>query len=321
MNKKTLTIIILAFIAVIIALILFDFLGNQPGKRGGNPYEYEMDDLESVDPSLIHYRESRNISLGDNVAMAFNIHDDVLYITGDQYLRVIQPNGVQVFYQTLEDSGTCVEVSDDFIFIGFEDHIEKFDNKGNFIQRWQNPGQKTLITSLAVKEDRLYAADAGNRRVLIYDLEGNLLGNFEGKAESEMGHGFIVPSPNFDLVVNAYGDLWVVNPGKHAIENYSGNGEMRGFWQSSSMGIDGFLGCCNPAELTVLPDGSFVTSEKGVVRIKVYDESGKLLSVVAPPSKFKKEGKAPEVAVDSKGVIYALDFDKNMIRIFEKNKV
>lgn len=109
----------------------------------------------------------------------------------------------------------------------------------------------------------------------------------------------------------------MVNPGKHALENYTTEGVMRGYWEANTMDIDGFAGCCNPAEIAVFEDGSFVTSEKGLVRIKVHDQSGKLLSVVAPPEKFKKEGKAPEVAVDKEGKVYALDFDRKMIRIFE----
>jgi len=85
-----------------------------------------------------------------------------------------------------------------------------------------------------------------------------------------------------------------------------------------SIDIDGFLGCCNPARITTLMDGSFVTSEKGVVRIKIYDQSGKFKSVVAPPALFNGEGKqAPEVCTDENDVIYALDFEKDMVRVFE----
>jgi 6-phosphogluconolactonase (cycloisomerase 2 family) len=120
------------------------------------------------------------------------------------------------------------------------------------------------------------------------------------------------------MVVNSFEELWVVNPGMHALENYTDEGELRGYWQHASMDIEGFTGCCNPAHVAVLEDGSFVTSEKGMVRVKVYNASGSLQSVVAPPSKFKDNGKAPDVAVDSKDHIYALDYDKNRIRIFEK---
>ena len=31
-----------------------------------------------------------------------------------------------------------------------------------------------------------------------------------------------------------------------------------------------FFGCCNPAQLAVLPDGRFVTAEKGIPRVKIY---------------------------------------------------
>lgn len=318
MTNKTLTIIILLVIAAIIAVILIDFQGDKPGKRGANPYKYEMEDFSYVDPSLIHYRETRNISLDRMNAQGFDLEDNILYITGEQFLMAVKPDGNQVFLESLEDTGTCVEVTDDFIYVGFEDHIGKFNRDGKMIERWQKGNDRSVITSLASKENRLYAADAGNRRVLIFNEDGSKLGEFAGKSESAAGHGFIVPSPNFDLVVNTYGDLWVVNPGEHALENYTDDGEMRGYWQNGAMQIEGFLGCCNPAEIAVLNDGSFVTSEKGLVRIKIYDESGKLTSVVAPPPKFKEEGKAPEVAADDEGLIYALDFDRNSIRVFEK---
>jgi hypothetical protein len=83
------------------------------------------------------------------------------------------------------------------------------------------------------------------------------------------------------------------------------------------MMTEGFSGCCNPAHFTFLPDGRFVTSEKGLVRIKTYKPSGEFEGVVAAPVKFKDEGRAPDIATDSKGNIYALDFDKKMIRVFE----
>jgi sugar lactone lactonase YvrE len=321
MNKKALNSIIIVAIVVIIGLVLFDFLGNQPGKRGRNPYEYNVDNFKSVDSSLIHYRETRNIAIDNKVPYGFTIYQDELYLTGEQFLQVIRPDGVQIMLKTIPDTGKSIHVTEEFIFIGYDDHVSKFNRDGDLITQFERPGTRTYITSLASKGNTLYVADAGNRKVLRYDLDGNLLGEFKGKSESEAGHGFIIPSAKFDLVVNSYGDLWVVNPGEHAIENYTDEGQMRGFFKRSSMEIEGFTGCCNPAHICVLEDGSFVTSEKGMVRIKVYDESGKMKSVVAPPSKFKDEGEAPEVAADSKGNIYALDFDKKRIRIFEKNTI
>ena len=45
--------------------------------------------------------------------------------------------------------------------------------------------------------------------------------------------------------------------------------------------------------------------------------AGTLSTVVAPPDKFTEDGEAPDVAVDEEGIVYALDYDRNMIRIFE----
>ncbi|MGC9344810.1 MAG: hypothetical protein ACP5E3_19030, partial [Bacteroidales bacterium] len=108
MNKKALTSIIIVAIVVIIGLILFDFLGNQPGKRGGNPYEYNVDNFKSVDSSLIHYRETRNIAIDDKVPYGFTIYQDELYLTGEQFLQVIRPDGVQLMLKTIPDTGKSI---------------------------------------------------------------------------------------------------------------------------------------------------------------------------------------------------------------------
>ena len=83
---------------------------------------------------------------------------------------------------------------------------------------------------------------------------------------------------------------------------------------------EGFSGCCNPAHFAFLPDGRFVTSEKGLVRVKTYKPSGEFDAVVAAPVKFAEEGKAPDLAADAAGNVYVLDFDKKMIRVFEPKK-
>jgi hypothetical protein len=160
-------------------------------------------------------------------------------------------------------------------------------------------------------------ADAGKRKVLKYNTEGKILLEFDGKADEGVLHGFIIPSGFFDLDFNPDGDLWVVNPGMHSLENYTADGNLREHWNNTSMMTEGFSGCCNPAYFTFLPDGRFVTSEKGLVRVKTYKPSGEFDGVVAAPVKFEEEGKAPDVATDSAGNVYALDFDKKMIRVFE----
>lgn len=320
MNKKNITILILLIITLVIVLIVVDFAGDKPDRRGGNPYEYNVDEYMDVDESLIHYSETKNIPLGDRIAMAIDVYEGNIYLAGENFIQVISPAGEQKLLASIDGMPSCIKVSQETIIIGFENSVGVYNLDAKMLASWEIPREKTVITSIAAKDSIIYVADAGNRRVIRFTKGGKMLGDFEGKRDSEAGHGFIVPSPNFDLVVNSFGELWVVNPGEHALENYTDEGSIRGYWSKSSMKIEGFTGCCNPAEIGVMEDGSFITSEKGMVRIKIYNPSGEMISVVAAPKKFKEEGHAPEVAADKEGVIYALDFDRNTIRIFEKKE-
>lgn len=321
MNKKTLSILILLVFIIIIAVIIIDFTTGKPDKRGDNPYAYDVEEYREVDESLIHYTETRNFTMSGSKASAIDYYNGNLYIAGEGFLQVITINGRPLNLIKTEGKPECVHAGNDLLFLGFQNSVRVLDLELKTLISWEIPGEKTLLTSIAVKKGVIFIADAGNRRVLRYNFQGELLGQFEGKRESQAGHGFIIPSANFDLVVNKWGELWVVNPGQHSVENYSDEGEIRGYWTKSSMDTDGFIGCCNPAEMAVMEDGSFITSEKGMVRIKIYNPSGTLKSVVAPPSSFIEEGQAPEIVSDENNVIYALDFNRNIIRVFEPKEL
>jgi len=305
-------------VVVIIAVIVSDF-NTKPDQRKDNPYEYDIDEYKSVDPELIAYKETKNIKLNCEEASAIYFKNNKLYLLVDASLQVLSPEGKQFFQKELpEKARTLVVAEGGDIFIAFKNYIGHYDQEGELIINWEALDEKAVITSLALKNETLYAADAGNRRVIRFSTAGILLGDFKGKDRHKQLHGFILPSPLFDLAVNESGELWVVNSGMHALENYEDDGNLRSFWSNSSIEIEGFSGCCNPAHMAILPDGSFITAEKGLVRIKKHKPSGEFESVVAAPNKFKEDGKAPDLAVSSEGVVFALDNDKKLIRIFEE---
>jgi hypothetical protein len=124
--------------------------------------------------------------------------------------------------------------------------------------------------------------------------------------------------------------LRVANPGARRIETWTFDGNRLGQWGQASADIEGFFGCCNPANFAVLPDGRFVTVEKGIPRIKVYSREGKFECVVATPRTLTPTATAAEetreehqvkvfdVAADSRGRILVLDPTAKTIRVFEK---
>ena len=77
-------------------------------------------------------------------------------------------------------------------------------------------------------------------------------------------------------------------------------------------------GLKNPTHIAVLSDGSFVSSEKAIPRVKIYSQTGVFSCIVAGSDKFDEGTKGLDLAVDSKNKIYVLDPVRKQIRIFEK---
>jgi len=98
--------------------------------------------------------------------------------------------------------------------------------------------------------------------------------------------------------------------------------------------VQGFAGCCNPVHLAVLPNREFVTSEKGLSRVKIYSRDGAFVCVVAGPEMFEgpkgpgsgqdsmdgKLGWANDVAADSGGRVIVLDPKQAAVMVFVKNE-
>jgi hypothetical protein len=317
MKNKGIIIFLIILAVVIIGVIAGDYISGRPDKSAPNPFDYDVDDFKNVPEEMIHYKESKNFKLGFETPASITIDGDKLYVSGDNKLQIIDTAGKLLSELNLPGKPQTVEVFNDIIYISINNQVLVYTQAGDLIKEWGKLGENSLITAIAAFENNVYVADAGMRKVLRYSLEGEKLAEFDGKADEGVLHGFIIPSPFFDLDINPDGDLWVVNPGLHALENYTEDGNLREHWNNTTMQTEGFSGCCNPANFTFLPDGRVVTSEKGLVRIKTYKPSGEFDGVVAAPAKFTDEGEAPDIAADSNGNIYALDFDKKMIRVFE----
>lgn len=317
MKNKGIIVFLIILAIVIVGVIVGDFISKRPDKSEANPYEYNIDEFKNVAPELILYKESKNFKIGLEKPSAITVENEKIYLAGDATLKVIDFSGKILNEIGLPGEPHTVEVFDEKIYVALEKQVLVYSFEGEIMQEWTLEGDDTYITAIAAYNNNIFVADAGMRRVIRFSEEGEILNEIEGKTGSEELHGFIVPSPYFDIDINADGELWVVNPGMHSLENYTFEGELRTYWENTGMKTEGFSGCCNPAHFTFLEDGSFVTSEKGLVRVKIYKPSSEFFGVVAAPVKFKEEGEAPDIAVDNQGNIYALDFDKKIVRVFE----
>lgn len=323
MKVKYITVFLLLLVLVVAAIIVFDNKTDKVDTSSyltTNPLEKDLEAYESVDDFLLSHVETKQIRVNAATPKALDYKDGEIYLLADDYLQIIRTSGSEVKKTALGEGSTCLSVlKDKRVLVGFKDHLVLLDKDLSIIKT-SAISEKALFTAVASKGNLFFVADAGLKRVLVYDQNLNQTNTFKGESGVSEQHGFIVPSAHFDLAVYDDTELWVVNPGMHALQNYSDNGKLRSFWSNSSFEIDGFSGCCNPFHIAFQPDGSFVTSEKGLVRIKIYEPFGLLRSVVASPISFKGEHIAPDVAVDEEGGVLALDYEKKMIRFFELKK-
>lgn len=321
MKQKIIIWLSLLLLLVVVAFMVKDFF-YQPKRSNENPYEYRMDKLRHIDSSLIAYAEVQQIKPDVETLHGIAIDkSDNIYLTGKDKVIIYDSelNLKSSFNTGIE--AKCITVGDDSkIYLEVNDHIEIYDSKGAKLKSWNPINVKSVITSIAVTEKFVYVADAGNRIVYQYNRSGELVKEI-GKKNAEKGiQGFVIPSPYFDLLIGREGELWVVNPGRHQFECYNENGEQVSSWAKTSMDVDGFSGCCNPSNIAMLSDGSFVTSEKGIERVKIHQPSGEFKNVVASPDKFVEGTHGIDLAVDSKDRVFVLDPEKKIVSVYTKKK-
>ena len=262
-------------------------------QRDPNPWAYDLRGFERTDPKLVQYRELRRFKCGRNEARRLALGPDGrLWVAAGNYACAFDASGNPVAELAFPGPTRCVAVSaEGELFVGLRDHLEVFDAKGARQATWESPGKKTWFTGLAVAKDAVFAADSGNRVVLRYDRTGKVIGRIGEKDKERDIRGFVVPSPYLDVEIHPDGLIRVNNAGRHQVEAYTFAGELAATWGKATMGIEGFCGCCNPVALALLPDGRFVTCEKGLPRVKIYSLHGEFECVVAGVESFPQNAR------------------------------
>lgn len=251
-----------------------------------------------------------------------------LLAAGDQSVRRFDGQGKQLGEIRLSQAPRCVAVGEDgTLAVGLTDQVVVFGPGDPAGRSWPKLGARSLISSLALSASHVFVADAGHRIVRRCNPDGKETAQIGRKDSARHVPGFILPSPHLDLALGSNQVLWVNNPGRHRIEAYTMEGDFLEGWGETSNQVRGFCGCCNPAHFALLPDGRFVTSEKGLTRVKVYSVDGQLQSVVAGPDQFPRISLNPggaqvalDVAADREGRIYVADTLAGSVRIFQRKK-
>lgn len=294
---------------------------------------YDLSKFTHIDPALVQYEEMSHIKMRSESLRAIATGPgDHIYVAGDRKIQVFDRNTEPLWEMALDSPARCLVVTGDgTMYMGCKSQVQVYHANGTQSACWDDLGSRAVLTSIAFSENDVFVADAGNRVVLRYDASSKLIRRIGERDDARNIPGFSVPSAYFDVVVAPDGLLRVANPGRHRVEAYTFDGDLEFAWGDTSMYIDGFCGCCNPVNFAMLPDGRFVTCEKGLPRVKVLDATGTLESVVAGTTAFPENSQGCslgrlsncqtgglDVAVDSQGRVLVMDPLAGSVRIFSE---
>ena len=331
--------LITAVIAVAIGVAAYAIARNDTWGDGGSglpqAFKFDVGDLATVDPTLIQFKQTAEIPLNLKSVRAIATGPaGTIYVAGDQAVHSFQPDASEEAVIELDGEPTCLAVGGadhskpGRLYVGVGRQVKLFDPDGQAAGTWECFESNATLTSIAVAKQDVFVADAANKIVIRCDTSGEVAGRIGTPDPDREMPGFVVPSAQFDVAVSGDELLHVVNPGARRIESFTFEGDLEVFWGEESAAIEGFFGCCNPSQFALLPNGKFVTSEKGIPRVKIYSDAGEFESVVAGPQQLdvaKSEIGDPranrgqtvfDIATDGQGRVLVLDPKKKIVRIF-----
>ena len=283
-------------------------------------FAYDDKAVRTIDPALVKYREVGRIETGMQAPKCIiTTADGRVLVGGERMVRVLDAKGVPVTSFAISGTPECLAMATDgTIYVGMKDHVEVYSGSGQLKATWAAPGNLARLTSIAVSGQDVFVADAGRRVVVRYGLDGKVGTEIGRQDAAQAVPGLVAPSPHMDVATTPDGSVWVANPGRHQLELYSRDGELQRFWGKGGSAVEEFFGCCNPSNIALLSDGSIVTAEKGVARVKLYQPQGEFDCIVAGPNAFGDNREGLKLAADNAGRVMVLEPGTRAIRIFER---
>jgi hypothetical protein len=314
-----------ALVTVILGGLYFVFAetAGVPGPRevNHNIKRYDQKSLHHVSGELLSHKATGSFKTQHREVWSLVVTEKGVYVSGDDGVHHYDQDGEllgkleegkSVRYVGSGEGGKLLMCQGAKVLLYKED--------GSFLKSLSH---STLLRPNAVveKKGNYYIADRTARMILQLNGDGEPQKTF-GDLGTDTVNNFVIPGPHMDLSFSPEGLLYATNPGRHQVKAYSLDGKLVKVLGKPSFRHDGFCGCCNPVAMTVLEDGTILTTEKGICRVKALSPDGLLESIVAPPVDFRSNKHAfmIDVVEGPEGKIYLLNSETREVHIYSKKE-
>jgi len=283
-----------------------------------NPYELGLDSIGKIAKDKYCDVSFSMLKIPFEISKALAVDkNDNIYVSGDTSILILSKEGKKITQFDTNITATALAISDtEIIYAAFENHIATYSIAGELLKVWPSFKKESYITSLVINGSKIFMADAELEAIHEYKTDGTYLRSL-GSKDKERADSFILPSYFFDVAVTPDNTLWAANTGKHKMVSFDSDGKLGSSWGETSSAVEDFCGCCNPSHFAIMHDGSFITAEKGIVRVKKYNSSGKFECAIAGPDHFEASSTGLEIAINSKNDILVLEPAVHKIHIFK----
>lgn len=238
-----------------------------------------------------------------------------VYAAGDSEVKLFDSAGrLQRRWSTTGPGLSVAVAPDGKVWVGEPHLIEIFDSAGKLLDTWRDENLLGRVTAIGFSAGAVFAGDAAGRAIRHFDASGRFRNDI---GRDNPTNGLLIPNGVVDFGVDAAGEVYTANPGKHRVERYSATGQLLGrIGRFTGPDPTGFSGCCNPTNVAVAGGRGVFVTEKAGPRAKLYDFSATLLAVIEGDA-FDPMCKNMDIAVDGHGWVYVADTVKLQVLVFE----